>query len=351
MTPPIPSITAADGARDDARPVVPTPSSGPPLVVIIAGFLVLAVVLFIVLESNRHAAVKALGPARQLGDGQVLEAPPTLEVPPPPRAPPPEISLPPPPPEIRYVDRPGPSPPPIIQYVERPAMGLPPPPPPAMMLGKLTEPALVIDLGEGTANPGPNEEAAARATVLRNRSALVSQGSLIPAVLETPIDSTRPGPVRALTSADTRGFDGSKVLIPRGSRLVGEFKADVQAGQRRVLVTWNRLVRPDGVAIRLISPATDTVGGTGIAGDVNTHALARIGSVALQTALTIGVNLASRPGDGSVVVGLPGQVASGSGQTLLPSSDFKPTITVKEGAAITVFVVRDLDFGRAVPRQ
>jgi type IV secretion system protein VirB10 len=132
---------------------------------------------------------------------------------------------------------------------------------------------------------------------------------------------------------------------------VGDFHADVQQGQTRVLVTWNRLVRPDGIAIRLTSPATDVLGGTGIAGDVNNHFLQRFANVALQTAITIGVDLASTSSNASVIVGVPGQAVGNVGQTLFPTTDLKPTIRVREGASITVFVARDLDFSGALPRQ
>jgi type IV secretion system protein VirB10 len=210
---------------------------------------------------------------------------------------------------------------------------------------------LVVDLGEAApVGQQSADDAAAHALVLHHRAALVPQGTLIPAVLETPITSSRAGLVRALTSADIRGFDGSRVLIPKGSRLVGDFKADVQQGQTRVLVTWNRLVRPDGVAIKLTSPATDVLGGTGIAGDVNNHFLQRFASVALQTAVTVGTDLAEQSSNASVIVGVPGQTVSSAGQTLFPTTDLKPTIQVKEGASITVFVARDLDFSGAAPR-
>jgi len=63
-------------------------------------------------------------------------------------------------------------------------------------------------------------------------------------VLETAFDSTRPGLARALVQSDVRGFDGSRVLIPRGSRLIGEYRSDVAPGQHRALVNWTRLIRP-----------------------------------------------------------------------------------------------------------
>jgi type IV secretion system protein VirB10 len=190
---------------------------------------------------------------------------------------------------------------------------------------------------------------AVRATIIRNRGSIIPQGAIIAAVLETPLDSDRPGLARAITSQDVRSFDGSRVLIPRGSRLIGEFKADTSAGLRRVLVTWNRLIRSDGVAIRIGSPVTDAMGGAGVPGRVNTHFWERFSSAVLQSALTIGVNLASLPRDsGAVYVGLPATAAQ-VGQALVPQNQRPPTVKVREGAQIAVLVARDLDFGGTPP--
>ena len=209
---------------------------------------------------------------------------------------------------------------------------------------------ILLDLGRGE-SPGAQasgaesakgdmtvgDDQAVRATMIRGRSTLVPQGTLIAAVLETPIDSTRGGLVRA--------FDGSRVLIPRGSRLLGEAKGDAQPGQRRVLVTWARLIRPDGVAIRIGSPGADSLGGAGLRGLVNTHFAERFANAVLQSALSVGVNLASRGRDGSVIVGLPAQLGSTVQQMPLFNVPNGPTITVRKGAEIAVFVARDLDFG------
>jgi type IV secretion system protein VirB10 len=203
--------------------------------------------------------------------------------------------------------------------------------------------------GAPTASGG--DDPPLRATVIRGRSTTIAQGSLIAATLETPIDSTRAGFVRAIVARDARGFDDSRILVPRGSRLIGEYASDVQSGQRRVLVTWTRLIRPDGVAIRLGSPATDRLGQAGIPGRADTHFLARFTSAVLQTALTIGTNLAARPGNGTVIVGVPGQATGSIGQLLSPGANLRPTIKVAQGAAVMVFVARDLDFAGATPRQ
>lgn len=73
----------------------------------------------------------------------------------------------------------------------------------------------------------------ATATRLAEPAHTVIQGTLIPAVLETGINSDLPGYVRALVSQDVRSFDGSRVLIPRSSRLIGQYRSGLTAGQTR----------------------------------------------------------------------------------------------------------------------
>jgi len=182
------------------------------------------------------------------------------------------------------------------------------------------------------------------ASMFLNPATTIPKGAIIQAVLETALDSTRAGSARAIVSRDVRGFDGATVLIPRGSRLYGEYKADLAAGQNRALIQWQRLMRPDGAVINLDSPSADPLGRAGVKGKVNTHFFERFGGAILQSALDIGVALAQRSvTDGTVIVGLPG-----STQTLInPGTEtVKPTLKVAQGMPVSVFVARDLDFTR-----
>lgn len=182
-------------------------------------------------------------------------------------------------------------------------------------------------------------------TRIANPSSTVPQGALIQAVLETALDSNRPGFVRAVVSRDVRSFDGTTILIPRGSRLFGEYKADLVDGQNRAFVLWQKLTRPDGSQMLLDSPAADPLGRAGIKGKVNTHFFERFSGAMLQSALDIGVGLATRSAsDGTVVIGLPG-----SNQTLVnpAQATIKPTLKVRHGSSVSVFVARDLDFSSA----
>lgn len=139
------------------------------------------------------------------------------------------------------------------------------------------------------------------------------------------------------------GFDGSRILIPRGTRLFGEYQADMAAGQRRALVQWTRLVRPDGVTVALASPAADIQGRAGIQGRVDNHFLARFGEALLQTTLNVGANLAGRSlsREAPVVVALPGAI---QGATTAAPSRAQPTLRVDAGVRVTALVARDMEF-------
>jgi type IV secretion system protein VirB10 len=168
----------------------------------------------------------------------------------------------------------------------------------------------------------------------------VSQGTLIPAVLETAIDTSVPGYVRAIVSTDVRSFDGKKTLIPRSSRLIGEYKSSNAQGQKRAYVVWTRLIRPDGVSVNLGSPAIGFGGETGLQGKVNGHFFERFGSAML---LSVVGGLTTLAGNASVVVG---GGSSAAAQAVQQGSNVGPTIRVRQGEPIRVFTAKDLDFSQ-----
>ena len=176
---------------------------------------------------------------------------------------------------------------------------------------------------------------------LANPSLTVPLGTIIPAVLETALDSTRAGSVRALVQRDVHSFDGSRVLIPRGSRLYGSYKGELQQGQNRAMVTWTRLLRPDGVTIALNSEASDPLGRAGIRGKVNSKFWQRFGGAILQSVLDLGVGIATQKATGGVIVALPGSTQNIS---KINQEQITPTLKVREGTSVSVYVARDLDF-------
>ncbi|MCX8477448.1 MAG: conjugal transfer protein TrbI [Sphingomonas sp.] len=347
-----PSADPRTTGEASVLPVVARPRAGVPIWAILLGVALVGLLLFAVLDARRRALTAPAVRPRSADLVTTPALPPSLYVPPQPAPPPPAVI-------VREIAAPAPASQPQqpqVIYVPQapPPMPVPMPAPPSRVTA---EPALVIDTtgpapAAGTPAqgvPGPasplgnatNNIAGARAGagVLANRATTVPQGTLIPAVLETALDSTRPGLARAIVSRDVRGFDGSRILIPRGSRLIGEYRSDAEAGQNRMLVNWIRLIRPDGATIAIGSPAGDTLGRGGIRASVNSHFLERFAGAILQSALDIGVNLASRSVDSSVVI-LPGSQGS---VTRFPNQ-IRPTLKVKAATSISIFVARDLDF-------
>ena len=183
--------------------------------------------------------------------------------------------------------------------------------------------------------------AAAQARAMTNPSTTVTQGTLIPAVLETAIDTNVPGYVRAVVSQDVRSFDGSKVLVPRSSRLIGQYQSGMQNGQRRAYVIWTRLIRPDGASVNLASPAVGFDGTTGLAGKVSGAGFfQRFGSAMLLSVVGGLGGLAS--GGASVVLGGAGQSAAATAAQ--QDGQKGPIVRVRQGEPIRIFTARDLDF-------
>lgn len=356
--------------EQDVRPVVERSRSGLSGAAITGMALVLGVGLFSVLEARR---ARSSAPTTMFSDAgrSELSAPPALYVPPEPLTPPmyrsPELgpsdersSLPPPPPQAADVPATAsgaaatisePSPMPMQSEQPRPT--------PRNVSGQ----ALVADMsdrgpvaeqdrqegeGSGRADGQPRlSTVRARAAMLANRSTTVPQGTLILAVLETAFDSTSPGFARALVQRDVHGFDGSRVLIPRGSRLIGEYDAETSQGQKRAGILWSRLIRPDGVTIAIGSPAVDTLGRGGIKADVNSHFWERFSGAILQSTLDLGVTLAARSSRSPVVVALPGAGNRIGSTVASQGADITPTLRVPAGRSVSVFVARDLDFTEA----
>ena len=203
-----------------------------------------------------------------------------------------------------------------------------------------------------SARVGNEEVEVATARQMTGLDRLIPQGAVIGATMETALNSDLPGYARAVIQRDVRSFDGSNILIPAGSRVIGQYKSGVAQGASRVFVLWTRLIRSDGVSIDLASPATDDLGRAGIGGKVNRHFLQRFGGAILTTVLSAGLNAAtaSRSGGSTIVVGSAGEAASLAGQAA-GNGDIPPTITTRQGAAVRIFVARDLDFSRVGPAR
>jgi len=192
-----------------------------------------------------------------------------------------------------------------------------------------------------------------RAEIIVNPANTVTQGTMIQVVLETAIDSTLEGPIRGVVTTDVVSYDGSRILIPRGSKLIGSYSADVETGQNRLLVAWERIIMSDGQSVQISSFGGDALGRSGTTGKVNSHFFKRFGAAALiSTISAIPSLLEDDDSDGGVTISAGGSdAATGVSDALGGATDaaigkyisIPPTITVAQGTRVTVMVDRDLE--------
>lgn len=355
-----------------ARPVVAEPARRAPVAAGVAAASALGLGAFLWLADARAARAQAdSGLPPLAAPAPVVPVPLPLAPGPPPAAPAP-VPVPPPPAIVPF------APPTVTRPVTTGPSNAD-----SRLRERLRAPALIVDLAQldprGPAAPGtapvlsdapslapapPTLSASERfadrvgsaevevavAQRLTGLDRLVPQGAIIGATMETALNSDLPGYARALVSRDVLSFDGSAVLIPAGSRVIGQYQSGVAKGASRVFIVWTRLIRPDGVSVALASPAIDDLGRGGVAGKVNRHFLQRYGGAILLSVLTGGINAAAASvGNGStVIVGSAGE-ATALAQQARSDLDIPPTITTPQGAGVRIFVARDLDFTAAGP--
>ena len=183
--------------------------------------------------------------------------------------------------------------------------------------------------------------APAQAKAMVNPATTVTQGTLIPAILETAIDTNVPGYVRAVVSQDVRSFDGTRILVPRSSRLIGQYQSGMQNGQKRAYVIWTRLIRPDGASVNLASPAIGFDGTTGLEGKVSGNGFFQRFGSAMLLSVVGGLGTLATGGAGGIVLGGGSSAAANAAEQ---DGKRSPTVRVRQGEPIRIFTARDLDF-------
>ncbi|SEO12778.1 TrbI/VirB10 family protein [Palleronia pelagia] len=140
---------------------------------------------------------------------------------------------------------------------------------------------------------GALPSAVTQAEVIANPSNTVVQGTMIQAIMETALDSSLPGQTRAIVSEDVYSYDGTRLLIPRGSRLIGRYRSGVEVAQRRVTIAWDRIVLPADQTVRISSFGGDELGRSGVTGLVDTRFGERFGSAALISIISAAPSVAA----------------------------------------------------------
>ena len=176
---------------------------------------------------------------------------------------------------------------------------------------------------------------------------VVQAGSVIPAALITGIRSDLPGQITAqVTQSVYDSPTGRILLIPQGSRLIGEYDSDVAAGQNRVLLAWDRLILPGGHSILLDRlPGADAAGMAGLEDQTNYHWGNMLKAALISTLLGVGTQLATDNDDDLVQAlryGTQDTINQTGRQVVQRQINVPPTLTVRPGHVVRIIVSRDL---------
>jgi len=179
----------------------------------------------------------------------------------------------------------------------------------------------------------------------------IMAGTIIPASLVTGINSDLPGEIIATVTQNVYDtVSGRYLLVPQGSRLLGQYDSQVTYGQRRALLVWTRLLMPDGSSIVLERlPGVDGAGYSGVEDGVNWHWGRIFAGAALTTLLGVNAQLVAantNTNSGSIVIATR-QSAQDSvnqiGQQITRKNlSIQPTLTARPGLPLNAIVNKDI---------
>jgi type IV secretory pathway VirB10-like protein len=183
-------------------------------------------------------------------------------------------------------------------------------------------------------------------------------GFVIPAVLLSGVNSEVPGTIIAQVAQDVYdNATGSDLLIPQGARLIGSYSANVQYGQSRLFVVWQRIVYPDGRALDIgAEPGTDSAGYAGFKDRVDSHWVRIFGSAVLMSAISAGISYSQDRSQGNGNFNAPPrfsdelsqavgqQFGQAAAKLLEKNLDIAPTLKIRPGYRFSVLLIKDFVF-------
>lgn len=235
-----------------------------------------------------------------------------------------------------------------------------------------TDKSEFLGFGEGSFGEVTLAKTAAtqvKATYVGKLDSMIAQGKIIYAILETAISTDLPGTLRAVITRDVYAESGKAVLIPKGSRVVGDYQTQIKNGQSRVGVKWSRLIRPDGIDLQLDSSGVDQLGRSGVEGFTDNKFWLQIGAAVLTSYIIPSLanriaNVKDQAITSTTTTGPSGTTTTtqggttGSSQLQQSSQQFQqiaqdviskslntePVISVDQGTRINIYVNKDVVF-------
>jgi type IV secretion system protein VirB10 len=201
-----------------------------------------------------------------------------------------------------------------------------------------------------------------RPVFLANPDAKLVRGTYLRCVMETRIISDLPGFSSCIVTEPVYSFNGKRLLIPKGSKIYGQYgQGDFM--NDRMAVVWDRILTPHGVDISISAPGVDNLGSTGVPGQYDAHWASRITSALMisllsdtfkyaaaeygpeTTGVTVGGFVTQQPFESNTAKTIE-QLAA---QAVEENSKRPPTVTINQGSVINIYVTQDIDFASVLP--
>lgn len=175
------------------------------------------------------------------------------------------------------------------------------------------------------------------------------EGSLIESVLQNRLNGSFTGPVDVLVTSPVYSHDAQHVLIPQGSRVVGEAQRVNAQGQQRLAVVFHRMIMPDGYSVNLDQfKGLNQIGETGLKDKIDHHYL-QIFSTSIALGLVSGFSLVGTGGAytaggfSQYRQGVSSSIGTSSTRVLDQGLNILPTITIREGHRVRIMLRQDLE--------
>ncbi|MBV7300745.1 TrbI/VirB10 family protein [Enterovibrio paralichthyis] len=176
---------------------------------------------------------------------------------------------------------------------------------------------------------------------------VITSDRYIDCVLKDQINSQLEGRATCQIERNVYGYHGRKILIPAGSVAVGKHGTLKKVGDERFNIAWSRIIRPDGVNIKLTDGYTaDRIGATGIEGIVDNRNWDKYGG-ALLTSTISAIAQVSVPTEGttvtnSVIQSYGTDIGQVTAAMLNEGLNIKPFSIVPAGTRIKIIPTTDI---------
>ena len=220
----------------------------------------------------------------------------------------------------------------------------------------------IIILNKDSLHNVKEQQSEVMTTKTADLSRTIAQGKIISAVLENAINTDVQNQVRAIISRDIYSESGKNILIPKGSRVIGTYKSTTSTTIARLDISWNRIIRADGLNISISSSTADNLGRGGVEGDLDNKYTQVIKNAFLSSVISIaGAALVDKITDTVTTTTTNGTetttTTNATNEAIINASQTfsdemqsmvdglkaeKPTIRISQGTKINIVVNQDL---------